>query len=72
MALAKVEEYFGYPDYSGRGQPTTVGSTTPETWTMPVDRPPFVAPIDNVTANIGEDVTLTCRVKNLKSHMVTK
>ena len=37
-----------------------------------MDTPTFVGQIDNVTAIIGEDIVLKCKVKNLRSRRVTK
>ena len=51
---------------------TTLDSATPVTLNGSlIDQPLFVAPINNVTANVGEDVTLTCKVRNIGSHRVT-
>ena len=51
---------------------TTLHSATPVTLNVTlIDQPLFVAPINNVTANVGEDATLTCKVRNIGSHRVT-
>ena len=51
---------------------TTLASVTPVTLNASlINQPTFVIPIMNVTANVGEDVTLTCPVRNLGSHRVT-